>query len=41
MIILTLSHGLAITQKLFGIELFQKGTRHLIDFLFDRLTSSP
>ena len=40
MIILTLSHGLAVTQKLLGAELSQKGTRHLIESLFDRLTSS-
>jgi hypothetical protein len=39
MIILTLSHGLAVTQKLLGDELSQKGTRHLIESLFDRLTS--
>jgi TetR/AcrR family transcriptional regulator, transcriptional repressor of aconitase len=40
MIILTLSHGLAVTQKLLGAELSQKGTRHLVESLFDRLTSS-
>jgi AcrR family transcriptional regulator len=40
MIILNLSHGLAVTQKILGAELSQKGTRHLIESLFDRLTSS-
>lgn len=40
MILLTLSHGLAVTQKLLGAELSQKGTRHLVESLFDRLTSS-
>jgi AcrR family transcriptional regulator len=40
MIILNLSHGLAVTQKILGAELSQKGTRHLIESLFDSLTSS-
>lgn len=40
LIILTLCHGLAVTQKLLGAELSQKSTRHLIESLFDRLTSS-
>ena len=40
MIILNLSHGLAVTQKILGAELSPKGTRHLIYSLFDRLISS-
>ena len=40
MIIFTLSLELAVTQKLLGAELSQKGARHLIESLFDRLTSS-
>src|SRR5277367_669977 len=40
MIILNLSHGLAVTQKIFGAELSPKGTRHLIHSLFDHLISS-
>jgi hypothetical protein len=33
MIILNLSHGLAVTQKILGAELSPKGTRHLIHSL--------
>src|SRR6202011_1863068 len=41
MIILNLTHGLAVTQKILGAELSPKGTRHLIHSLFDHfLTSS-
>jgi TetR/AcrR family transcriptional regulator, transcriptional repressor of aconitase len=40
MIILNLTHGLAITQKILGAELSPKGTRHLIHSLFDHLISS-
>jgi AcrR family transcriptional regulator len=40
MIILNLSHGLAVTQKILGAELSPKGTRHLIYSLFDHLISS-
>jgi AcrR family transcriptional regulator len=40
MIILNLSHGLAVTQKILGAELSPKGTRHLIHSLFDHLISS-
>jgi TetR/AcrR family transcriptional regulator, transcriptional repressor of aconitase len=40
MIIINLSHGLAVTQKILGAKLSQKATRHLIESLFDRLTSS-
>ena len=40
MIILNLSHGLAVTQKILGSELSPKGTRHLIHSLFDHLISS-
>lgn len=39
-IIINLTHGLAITQKIFGAELSPKGTRHLIHSLFDHLISS-
>jgi AcrR family transcriptional regulator len=39
MIILNLSHGLAVTQKILGAELSPKGTRHLIHSLFDHLIS--
>jgi AcrR family transcriptional regulator len=41
MIILNLTHGLAVTQKILGAELSPKGTRHLIHSLFDHLISSP
>ena len=40
MIILNLSHGLAVTQKILGAELSPKGTRHLIHSLFDHLIRS-
>jgi TetR/AcrR family transcriptional regulator, transcriptional repressor of aconitase len=40
MIIINLSHGLAVTQKILGAKLSQKTTRHLIESLFDRFTSS-
>jgi TetR/AcrR family transcriptional regulator, transcriptional repressor of aconitase len=40
-IMLNLTHGLAVTQKIFGAELSPKGTRHLIYSLFDHLTSAP
>jgi AcrR family transcriptional regulator len=40
MIILNLSHGLAVTQKILGAELSPKVTRHLIHSLFDHLISS-
>jgi AcrR family transcriptional regulator len=40
MIILNLSHGLAVTQRILGAELSPKGTRHLIHSLFDHLISS-
>jgi AcrR family transcriptional regulator len=40
MIILNLSHGLVITQKILGAELSPKGTRHLIHSLFDHLIRS-
>jgi AcrR family transcriptional regulator len=39
-IMLNLTHGLAVTQKIFGAELSPKGTRHLIYSLFDHLTST-
>jgi AcrR family transcriptional regulator len=39
MIILNLSHGLAVTQKILGAELSPKVTRHLIHSLFDHLIS--
>jgi TetR/AcrR family transcriptional regulator, transcriptional repressor of aconitase len=39
-IIINLTHGLAVTQKIFGAELSPKGTRHLIYSLFDHLISS-
>ena len=38
-IMLNLTHGLAVTQKILGAELSPKGTRHLIYSLFDHLTS--
>src|ERR1700722_10381904 len=40
MVILNLSHGLAVTQKILGPELSQKNTRVLIQSLFDLLISS-
>jgi AcrR family transcriptional regulator len=40
MIILNLTHGLAVTQKILGAELSPKGTRHLIHSLFDHLISA-
>ena len=40
MIILNLSHGLAVTQKILGAELSPKVTRHLIHSLFDHLILS-
>jgi TetR/AcrR family transcriptional regulator, transcriptional repressor of aconitase len=40
MIILNLTHGLAVTQKILGAELPPKGTRHLIHSLFVHLISS-
>ena len=40
MLILNLTHGLAVTQKILGAELSPKGTRHLIHSLFDHLISS-
>jgi len=40
MIILNLTHGLAVTQKILGAELSPKGTRHLIHSLFDHLIRS-
>jgi AcrR family transcriptional regulator len=39
MIILNLSHGLAVTQRILGAELSSKGTRHVIHSLFDHLIS--
>ena len=39
-IMLNLTHGLAVTQKILGAELSPKGTRHLIYSLFDHLTSA-
>jgi hypothetical protein len=39
-IMLNLTHGLAVTQKIFGAELSPKGTRHLIYSLFDHLAST-
>jgi AcrR family transcriptional regulator len=39
MIILSLSHGLAVTQRILGAELSPKGTRHLLHSLFDHLIS--
>ena len=39
-IMLNLTHGLAVTQKILGAELYPKGTRHLIYSLFDHLTSA-
>jgi AcrR family transcriptional regulator len=39
MIILNLSHGLAVTQRILGAELSPKGTRHLLHSLFDHLIS--
>jgi AcrR family transcriptional regulator len=38
MIILNLTHGLAVTQKILGAELTPKGTRHLIQSMFDHLS---
>jgi TetR/AcrR family transcriptional regulator, transcriptional repressor of aconitase len=40
MIILNLTHGLAVTQKILGAELSPNGTRHLIHSLFDHLIRS-
>ena len=40
MVMNNLAHGLAVTQKILGAELFQKGTRSLIQSLFDLLMSS-
>ena len=40
MVILNLTHGLAVTQKILGAELSQKSTRSLIQSLFDHLMSS-
>ena len=40
MIILNLTHGLAVTQKILGAELSPKRTRHLIHSLFDHLILS-
>jgi TetR/AcrR family transcriptional regulator, transcriptional repressor of aconitase len=40
MVMLNLSHGLAVTQKILGTELSQKSTRSLIQSLFDHLMSS-
>ena len=40
MIILNLSHGRVITQKILGAELSPKGSRHLIHSLFDHLIRS-
>ena len=40
MVMLNLSHGLAVTQKILGAELSQKSTRSLIQSLFDHLMSS-
>jgi AcrR family transcriptional regulator len=37
MVMLNLSHGLAVTQRILGSELSQKDTRRLIQNLFDRL----
>ena len=39
-IMINLTHGLAVTQKIFGAELSSKSTRHLIYSLFDHLTST-
>jgi len=40
MVMHNLAHGLAVTQKILGAELSQKGTRSLIQSLFDHLMSS-
>jgi AcrR family transcriptional regulator len=40
MVMNNLAHGLAVTQKILGAELSQKGTRSLIQSLFDLLMSS-
>jgi AcrR family transcriptional regulator len=40
MVILNLTHGLAVTQKILGAELSHKSTRSLIQSLFDHLMSS-
>lgn len=39
-VMLNLSHGLAVTQKILGPELSQKSTRTLIQSLFDHLISA-
>ena len=38
-IMIILSHGLAVTQRILGAELSPKGTRHLLHSLFDHLIS--
>jgi hypothetical protein len=40
MVMRSLAHGLAVTQKILGAELSQKNTRSLIQSLFDHLMSS-
>jgi TetR/AcrR family transcriptional regulator, transcriptional repressor of aconitase len=40
MVMMNLAHGLAVTQKILGAELSQKGTRSLVQSLFDLLMSS-
>jgi AcrR family transcriptional regulator len=40
MVIYSLAHGLAVTQKILGAELSEKNTRSLIQSLFDQLMSS-
>jgi AcrR family transcriptional regulator len=39
-VITNLAHGLAVTQRILGAELSQKGTRNLVQSLFDHLISS-
>ena len=39
-VMINLSHGLAVTQRILGAELSQKSTRNLIQSLFDGLISS-
>jgi TetR/AcrR family transcriptional regulator, transcriptional repressor of aconitase len=39
-VIINLAHGLAVTQRILGAELSQKGTRSLVQSLFDHLISS-
>jgi TetR/AcrR family transcriptional regulator, transcriptional repressor of aconitase len=39
-VIITLAHGMAVTQRILGVELSQKSTRSLIQSLFDHLLST-